>query len=272
VSSQQVLSIIAIAMIANAVLIVIALVSMRASRRRDHDRTEPDLDATHNTMLAMAAAGTGAFGASPSATAGRFEPADRPSDAPSATGATATADEHATSDGSDDPGRETDDETAQSAIMLFDPSTGLDAPIAWRRALDEEVARLARYHRPATVMLIELDGLERLTARLGEAAGRRLIVATAGTIRAQARAADRCAQLGRGRFAVLLPETDEIMAVNFAERVRAECDRWLETAEIALRLAIGWVILDPAEGATPALLEAERRLDAERRKHAGSAA
>ena len=69
-------------------------------------------------------------------------------------------------------------------------------------------------------MLVELDGFDRLVDRLGEAAGARIVLATARTLRAEARAADRCARLGRGRFAVLLPETDEVRAINFVERVR----------------------------------------------------
>ncbi len=153
---------------------------------------------------------------------------------------------------------------------LLDSGTGLASSAAWRRAVDEEVVRLARYHRPATIMLVELDGFERLTDRLGDAAGERLLVATARTIQAQARAADRCARLGRGRFAILLPETDDIVAINFSERVRAECDRWLEAGEITLRLAIGWAALDPTQGAAAAIQDAEQRLDAERRHRAAS--
>jgi diguanylate cyclase (GGDEF)-like protein len=170
-----------------------------------------------------------------------------------------------------DDGR-ADDPTAEGAITMLDPSTGLDSPSAWRRAVDDEVVRLARYHRPATVMLVELDGFERLTERLGEPAGARLVLATARAIQAQSRAADRCARFGRGRFAILLPETDEIKAINFAERIRSECDRWLEAGEVAMRVAMGWATLDSVEGATPAILEAENRLDSERRQRAGSAA
>ena len=155
--------------------------------------------------------------------------------------------------------------TVREDSEQLDAQTGLASPAAWRRAVDDEVVRLARYHRPATIMLAELDGFERLTERLGDAAGERLLLATARTIQAQSRAADRCARLGRGRFAVLLPETDDIVAINFAERVRSECDRWLEAGEITMRLAVGWAALDPTQGAAAAIQDAEQRLDAERR-------
>ena len=45
---------------------------------------------------------------------------------------------------------------------------------------------------------------------------------------------------GDGRFAVLLPETDEIQAINYVERVRRTCDLWLESGAVALKLAMGW--------------------------------
>jgi PleD family two-component response regulator len=55
-----------------------------------------------------------------------------------------------------------------------------------------------------------------------------------------AREADHVARLGPGRFGVLLPETDEIQAIHYVERVRRTCDLWLESGAVALRLAVGW--------------------------------
>jgi diguanylate cyclase (GGDEF)-like protein len=121
-----------------------------------------------------------------------------------------------------------------------DTLTGLLSPSRWARVLADEDARVRRYRRPATIVMIELDGLDRLTARLGDAAGDRLVPAVADTIRRLAREADFVARVGDGRFAVLLPETDEIQAINYVERVRRTCDLWLESGAVALKLAIGW--------------------------------
>lgn len=128
-------------------------------------------------------------------------------------------------------------ETAASAV---DVSTGLITASGWGRILTDEDARVRRYRRPATVVMIELDGLERLTSRLGEGAGDRLIPAVADTVRRLAREADHVARLGQSRFGVLLPETDEVQAINYVERVRRTCDLWLESGAVTLRLAIGW--------------------------------
>jgi diguanylate cyclase (GGDEF)-like protein len=121
-----------------------------------------------------------------------------------------------------------------------DALTGLLSSSRWARVLADEDARIRRYRRAATIVMIELDGLDRLTTRLGDAAGERLVPAVADTIRRLAREADFVARLGDGRFAVLLPETDEIQAISYVERVRRTCDMWLESGAVALRLAMGW--------------------------------
>jgi len=271
VTSQELQTLILVVMVANAVLIAIALFSMRTRARSGAD-AELDVAAISETMLARSMAGAGAGQLPPSRVPEGEAALGEPAIVVTSTNGTATVTHDDGTDGrfTDDAPR--DDELAASEIALQDPSTGLESPAAWRRAVDEEVVREARYHRSATVMLIELDGYERLIERLGEPAGARLVLATARTLQAQARAADRCARFGRGRFAILLPETDEIKAINFAERVRSECDRWLEAGEVAMRVAIGWAMLDSGQGATAAILEAEHRLDAERRQRAGSAA
>jgi diguanylate cyclase (GGDEF)-like protein len=121
-----------------------------------------------------------------------------------------------------------------------DPLTGLLDTLAFEDVLTHEDARGQRYRRSATVVVFELDGLGRLVDRLGADAGERIEPALADTISRLARRADYVARLGAGRYAVLLPETDEIAAINYVERIRRACDLWLETGAIAMRLAIGW--------------------------------
>jgi diguanylate cyclase (GGDEF)-like protein len=136
----------------------------------------------------------------------------------------------------------------------IDALTGLPDATAFHRLVADEDARIARYHRGATIVVFELDGLERLTERLGPDAADRIIPPMADTLRRLARGADHVARLGPGRFATLLPETDEIAAINYVERVRGACELWLESGAIALRLAIGW----SGTAGDPSLTEAQR--------------
>jgi diguanylate cyclase (GGDEF)-like protein len=116
-------------------------------------------------------------------------------------------------------------------------------------------------------VLVEIDGLDRLVERLGPAAADRLIPPVAGTMRSHAREADRIARLGPARFAAILPETDEVRAINYVERVRTACDLWLAAGAVALRLSMGWAELNASRSGEAAFAEAEDRLNGERRRH-----
>jgi diguanylate cyclase (GGDEF)-like protein len=149
---------------------------------------------------------------------------------------------------------------------LLDAATGFDTGPAWARWLAEEETRILRFHRPATVVLIELSGLDRLADRLGDDVAERLIPPIATTLRRDARATDRLARLGPTRFAALLVETSEVAAINWIERVRTACDVWLEAGAVTLRLSVGWAEIGPQRAADVAVLDAERRLFAERER------
>jgi hypothetical protein len=83
-----------------------------------------------------------------------------------------------------------------------------------------------------------------------------------------ARRADYVARLDRGRYAALLPETDEIAAINYVERIRRACDLWLESGAIAMRLAIGWASTTGDAGLSGAVRVATDRMRVELRPHA----
>lgn len=145
--------------------------------------------------------------------------------------------------------------------------TLLDAA-AFEEILRQEDAREERYRRPTTVVMMELDGLDRLAERLGDAAAARIEPEVVDTIAKLARRADYVTRLAPGRFAVLMPETDEIVAINFVERIRQACDEWLESGAIAMRLALGWASTEGSASVTTARQIAMDRLHVELRRHA----
>lgn len=154
------------------------------------------------------------------------------------------------------------------AVDRTDPLTGLLLANEWNRIIGDEDARNRRYRHPATIVLFELDGLDRLVGVLGQDAGDRILPAVADTISRLARGADHVARLGPGRFGVLLPETGEVEAVNYVERVRTACELWLESGAIALRLAIGWASPSTETSLADALATAQDRMFAELRRNA----
>jgi hypothetical protein len=133
-------------------------------------------------------------------------------------------------------------------------SIPMDTRTDWDAALRHEDARVARYGRPAAVLVIDqrpsTDGLEdRFAARVGN------------VIRMHARETDRIARVGPTRFHVLLPETSEPEAAVLAERVRDTCAGWGEVGP-GLPLVITAVPATPRGGGTlaEALRDAQARL------------
>jgi hypothetical protein len=101
-------------------------------------------------------------------------------------------------------------------VRAVRPALPLDTRPDWDSALRHEEARLARYGRPATVLVIRLrapvPGAEdRYAGRVG------------AIVRQHARETDRVTRAGPDRFHVLLPETDEPEADILAERIRDAC-------------------------------------------------
>jgi diguanylate cyclase (GGDEF)-like protein len=172
------------------------------------------------------------------------------------------------------------DETEASAVAATipvadarggrDELTGLLDARAFEEVMSHEDAREQRYGRPATVIVFELDGLTKLVERLGPEPGDRIETALGETIKRLARRADHIARLERGRYAALLPETDEVAAINYVERVRRACDLWLEAGAIAMRLAIGWASTSGDAGLSGAIRVATDRMRAELRRNARS--
>lgn len=120
-----------------------------------------------------------------------------------------------------------------------DPLTGTDGPRLWDRVISSEVARVSRYHRPATVVLVDVAGLDDFARAWGTEVAERLFIQLARTMSVESRSSDHIARIDRTRFAILLTETDEIAAINFVERVRAACESLLRAPDL-VRVGIGW--------------------------------
>ena len=158
------------------------------------------------------------------------------------------------------------DESFAPPDPYVDDATGLDSRAAWERILAEENARYVRYRRPVGIVMAELDGFTRFEDGFGAEASRRVVSAVGDAMRRGARRTDHIAHVGGGRFLVLLPETDEIQAINYVERIRGECDRWLDAGAVALRLSVGWASPSAVGELDTAVRTAEERMYAERRR------
>jgi len=163
-------------------------------------------------------------------------------------------------------------DAAEPEDVRLDPLRVVLDAASFEAVVVHEDAREERYRRPTTVVVLELDGLDRLVDRLGAAAAERVEPDVAATVAKLARRSDYVARLAPGRFAVLMPETDEIVAINYVERIRQACDEWLESGAIAMRLAIGWASTAGTASVTTAMQVAVDRMHLELRRNVRLAA
>jgi diguanylate cyclase (GGDEF)-like protein len=141
-----------------------------------------------------------------------------------------------------------------------DELTGLEGPDAWRRALIAEVARKVRYGRPLTVVVLEVEGVMELGDDVGNEVSRQALHDAAQALCREARASDLVFRIGVTRFGVVLPETDEIAAINFVERVRGLMLHRLPLDGAGLRLSFGWASPAPGESADVLVRRADHRM------------
>ena len=108
-----------------------------------------------------------------------------------------------------------------SQIAVTDPLTGLRNHRAFQEDLARELQRVGRTGIPMALVMLDLDGLKAINDQLGHQVGDERIQGLADAIRDSRRATDVGYRVGGDEFAVILPGSRALGALEFAERVRA---------------------------------------------------
>jgi diguanylate cyclase (GGDEF)-like protein len=114
-----------------------------------------------------------------------------------------------------------------------------------------------------------VSGLERLSIHWGAQVAERVLIGAGRTIAREVRSSDHVARIGPGRFGVLLPETNEVAAINCFERIRAACEADLGPASVDVVIGFGWASPPPKGDLGQALELADKRLVADLRQAGG---
>jgi diguanylate cyclase (GGDEF)-like protein len=141
-----------------------------------------------------------------------------------------------------------------------DPLTGLEGPDAWQRTLVAEVSRSARYGRPLTIVVVEVEGVMELGEGLGADSGRHVLREAALALRRESRTSDLLFRVGLTRMGVVLTETDEAAAVHYIERVRESVLPRLPVLGETLRLSFGWTSPVSGDSADILVRRADHRM------------
>jgi diguanylate cyclase (GGDEF)-like protein/putative nucleotidyltransferase with HDIG domain len=127
------------------------------------------------------------------------------------------------------------------AEARVDPKTGLYNARYFATTLAAEIARAARFERPMSLIMADLDLLRDINNSYGHLAGDAVLVGIADVFRQELRHYDVPARFGGEEFSILLPETPPEQAMEIAERIRravADEEFEVDTAAEPIRATI----------------------------------
>lgn len=120
-----------------------------------------------------------------------------------------------------------------------DGLTGLLNRRMFQEMLSDEIARVIRYSRPLSLVMMDIDHFKKCNDTYGHPAGDDIIRMVSRTIKTMIRATDRAFRYGGEEFAVLLPETPSGDGYVFCERLRCEIEADRSVKGLSVTISIG---------------------------------
>jgi two-component system, cell cycle response regulator len=113
--------------------------------------------------------------------------------------------------------------------------------------LDREMARCARYQRPLSLVMFDLDHFKQINDTHGHLAGDFVLREMSRRLRSRIRKEELLARYGGEEFVVVLPEAGHPGAMDFAEQLRRLVERepfLFEEDSIPLTISVGVATID----------------------------
>lgn len=107
------------------------------------------------------------------------------------------------------------------ALSQRDSVSGLATRGYWESRVYQEFNRAQRHHRPATLLLADIDHFKRVNDTYGHLLGDTVIRTVGGLLDAQTRSVDFAGRYGGDEFGLILPETPVKQAIELAQRIQA---------------------------------------------------
>jgi len=135
-------------------------------------------------------------------------------------------------------------------LATTDSLTGIFNRRHFLSRADQEFIRSRRYHRPLSVILIDVDHFKNVNDRYGHAMGDEALKALTTKCREIMRENDLFGRFGGEEFAVVLPENDGPAAMKAAERIRRQIEKFnieFDEKQIHITVSIGVTTLKPVD-------------------------
>lgn len=136
----------------------------------------------------------------------------------------------------------------EDALSWVDDMTGVHNRRTFMEAADGEWARARRYGTQAALLLVDADHFMALNDRHGHLCGDELLRQIASAVQASLRQADLLGRFGGAQFAVFLPHTEVLGALDVAERIRNQVQSiklgWLANV-VSTTVSVGVAPLRP---------------------------
>ncbi|MCS6880382.1 MAG: diguanylate cyclase [Oscillochloridaceae bacterium] len=127
-------------------------------------------------------------------------------------------------------------------LATLDSLTGVSNRRHFFELARREVERAERYHRPLSLLMIDVDYFKQFNDTYGHVAGDQALQIIAARMRDNLRQNDIIGRFGGEEFIVLLPETGNDSALQVAERLRGAIDARpiaTDVAEVSMSVSIG---------------------------------
>ncbi len=129
----------------------------------------------------------------------------------------------------------------QIELSLTDPLTDARNRRAFQEAAEHELQAMRRHHQPLSFGFMDVDNFKTVNDTLGHAAGDRVLITVAETLRAKLRGADVMARLGGDEFGILMPQTDASGARKVIPRLIASLAEEIDQQDWPVRFSVGVV-------------------------------
>ncbi|GAB4563589.1 MAG: GGDEF domain-containing protein [Haliangiales bacterium] len=105
-------------------------------------------------------------------------------------------------------------------MTIIDGLTGVHNKRYFLEFLEREIARCARHQRPLSLLMFDIDHFKSINDTHGHLTGDYVLKEMSRRLRERIRKEELMARYGGEEFAVVLPETDHVGSMNFAEQIR----------------------------------------------------